>query len=333
MEYIEEILSHYTFEDPKITFIRHSENIVYELVDKEQKYLIRIHKPKEGFSLELHQKYYKIEDYIEGEMDVLAILNENMKIPIQEPIFNTDNKLVTILSNGLPVTVLRWLDGETVSSRDMTEDMAFNIGEMLAEMHEVFKRVDGDIDIEKIDTLKLHRYYYNQGIIDDLEEMFKKVESKGHITANQKLVIDKTLETISSIMKELRKLPFSAGIIHADVATSNLIYNKLVSPIDFSLCGYGYYMMDVGGAISNFKEIPMRQALVKGYEKQSKMEIDIRAVEAFFVSGVLLFIGIQHEHIHKEDWFEGNMKRWEETLFVPLNENRRFALVEINQKL
>lgn len=330
MEYIEEILSHYAFENPKITFIRHGENLVYELVDKEQKYLIRIHKPKEGFSLELHQKYYKIEDYIEGEMNVLAILNKNMTRPIQEPICNKDNKLVTILLNGLPVTVLRWLDGETVASQDMTEDMAFNIGEMLAEMHEVFKRVDGDIDIEKVDNLMLHRYYYNQGIIDDLKAMFKTVQSKGHITANQKLVIDKTLETISSIMKELSQIPFSAGIIHADVATSNLIYDKLISPIDFSLCGYGYYMMDVGGAISNFKEILMRQAVVKGYEKRSKMELDIRAIEAFFVSGVLLFIGTQHEHIHKEEWFEGNMKRWEETLFIPLNEDRRFALVEKN---
>lgn len=42
---IKETLAQYNIKNPSVEFIRYNENVTYKITDKNDKYLLRIHKP------------------------------------------------------------------------------------------------------------------------------------------------------------------------------------------------------------------------------------------------------------------------------------------------
>jgi hypothetical protein len=92
-----DILQEYDFMNPEVRFIRHGENKVFQLIDNNVKYTIRIHKSVEGFSLDLHQRQYSIKEYVTAEMDVLEHVYNKGNVHIQRPIKNKKGNYVTFL--------------------------------------------------------------------------------------------------------------------------------------------------------------------------------------------------------------------------------------------
>lgn len=309
-----EIFDWYSFENPRITFIRHSEHIIYLLEDYVNKYIVRIHQPIDGFSLDIHRRHFTDTEYINGEMNVLEELSSNSKLSVSKPIKNKEGKYVTYLKDATLVTVLSWIDGDDLTKVSPTKRIAYNIGVLLSNL-----RRSGNI----CEDLKI--YYFNSELIDMMIEELKEAYLLNHLSEHQYSILITTLETINKEIKRLDKVPDSFGLIHADFGLGNIImHNDTLSLIDFSFCGYGHFNMDLGFAVSNFKEIELRRALINGYEESLGIRVDIRSVESFFVFGVILYITSQHKKIYKENWFQGNMERWERTLFKPLNKQISF---------
>jgi hypothetical protein len=49
-EILFEALSLYSLDNPKSELIRHNENMTYKVIDSDKQYVMRIHKPIDGFS-------------------------------------------------------------------------------------------------------------------------------------------------------------------------------------------------------------------------------------------------------------------------------------------
>ena len=102
---LKEALLHYNMSHARVELIRHNENITY---CGKRKYLLRMHKSKEGFDTKWHYTEYSIFQIKENEMKYLEFLRSK-GILVQTPIRNREHKLVTILSDGTVVTMLHWL--------------------------------------------------------------------------------------------------------------------------------------------------------------------------------------------------------------------------------
>jgi len=92
-----------------------------------------------------------------------------------------------------------------------------------------------------------------------------------------------------------------------------------LTPIDFSLCGYSHFYMDISSTYGmNCYDGRMRQ-IVEGYRSVRNREINPRYIEPYHALGILLFIACQYERARDWDWFPGHMDNyWCKGIFQPL---------------
>lgn len=308
------ILKNYHFDNPKITFLRHNENLVYQVIDQNKTYLLRIHKSIDGFSLKLHQKRFAQKEYIKSEMKILDYLHKYSDIGVQNPLKNKQGDFVSLLDDGTPVTILTWIEGDMLKEDECDQELAYKIGEMVGNLH-----------ISMAPLKDYQRYVYNQELVKRMKKEIRVAYQKKHLTNEQKEIVVDTLDFVHKQMDILDKQNEEKVLVHYDLGLSNLIKRgEQITPIDFSLCGYGYYQMDIAAVVINFKDEERRKSLIKGFEDVTNKKVNCSLIETFFAFSVLLFIAFQHEKVHKENWFEKGMLRWEETIFRPLLEGQTF---------
>lgn len=309
---IEEALGLFDLENPKYKFIRHNENIVYQVIDGNKKYVLRIHQPVEGFSLKMYQKRVKPKVFIQGEVDILEALKDS-EINFQRPVRNTKKKLVSFLDCGVAVTMLEWREGEPLKS--LTNETSFQMGQTLAQVHKIFK--------EKKDKLiSLKRYRYDKDLLTDIVTEINMMRAKEQLSNYYCNLLIETCATISDVIDTLDEEDF--GLIHGDFERDNVIYSDKMIPIDFSLSGYGHPYLDIGIMLCDINESKLRKQAILGYEAESDSKLSVRYLEVFYVLSVILFIACQHDRIYDKAWFGRNMERWSCTLFLPVIEGRTF---------
>lgn len=307
-------LDNYDFDSPDVTFLRHNENIVYQVEDDQCRYLLRIHKPVDGFSLKLHTRSYPFRNYILSEMKLLDYLSTHCSIPVQKPIKTKDNTLVSFLEDGTPVTLLTWIDGDALNAETTNPDIAYAIGEMIGNLHRCLAPLKD-----------YKRYYYDQQLVDKMQKEIMLAYQEKHLNKVQTDMICKALTFVRKKMNQLDSKNQEKVLVHNDFGLSNLIINQtIISPIDFSLCGYGYYQMDLASLVANLKGKDLRQSAINGFEDTTGKKVNIPIIETFFAFSVLLFIAFQHEKVYKEEWFQKGMAMWDKTIFKPLLDDTPF---------
>ncbi len=322
-----EILKYYDFDNPKTEFIRHSENKVYKLITEDKDYILRIHEPLEGTSFNINKRHFSDVEYIQGEMDLLAALSNQEDFSIQTPIKNRDGDFVTKLADGRICTVLTWINGNTVSDIEMNEEVAFKLGTTLGKMHQHFEGIEPNIKLMDKSSLHLKRCYYDYEMIEYMKDEFLDAYRLNHINLHYLELIHQVLDVVKSTMKTLDGDLKMTSIVHSDLGLSNLIENEgVISPIDFSLSGYGFYHMDISSLCANFRDKTYRREVIKGYEKQTNVKVATDVVEVFFAFGVILYICTQHNRVYKEEWFANALARWENTIWRPVVANERYLV-------
>jgi thiamine kinase-like enzyme len=91
-----------------------------------------------------------------------------------------------------------------------------------------------------------------------------------------------------------------------------------LTPIDFSLCGYSHYYMDLAGIYSLNYDDQRRNTILENYAKNRKCEIEARYLEPYFMLSIVLFIACQYERAKGWGWFPEKMEQWREEVFQPL---------------
>ena len=317
---LSEALSLYSLKQPQAEFIRHNENMTYKITGIDGQYILRIHKPIEGFSPDPYNMDYSRDDLIQNELDIISALKNGTDLSMQTPVYGINGGLVQILTDGTPVTLLKWVEGQTVESAGMTTEILKDSGKLMAQMHTFFS--------QKAELDKRHiRYNYDQTILPRIAGRIDNAARAGIVKHEQVRTILRSLDEMRRRFDELDNIQ-EKHIVHADLGKSNVIIGTdgQLTPIDFSLCGYSHLYMDMGGIYGLNHNDEGRRHIIEGYKSVRKCEINPRYIEPYLAMGVVLFIACQYERAKGWDWFPGNMERWCRDIFGPLADNTEFIL-------
>lgn len=272
-----EALAHYELIEPALTFIRHNENITFQVVDwaSAKKYLLRLHKPiTENFASAQQQPVE-----LASELLWLEALHHSTPLTVQQPVRNRAGEFVSMIypeaGAGISCTLLHWIEGEPLR-QNVTAALVENLGAVVAQLHEHviawplptgFVRPTYDID-----------FFMRQARL-----LLPGIEA-GIITTREYAVVQSLVAATGELLASADAGRDNWGLIHADLHRGNcLVYQDRIRPIDFSLCGFGHFLLDFGSSLPSFRG-ELRQSFITGYLKRRKLpENYLRVVEAFCV--------------------------------------------------
>ena len=297
-------LKHYNFINPTPTFIRHNENITYCIDDNDKSYVLRIHTPIEGFNTDILRMGKTQQELISGEIELLQHLERKGSLATQKVMQNKHGSAVTILADGAPVTVLEWIQGQTLKDIEITEDIAINIGAMIGKLH-----------TDTAEYITPNRYSYDSTLLAKMIDEAEAAHLQGHFNkAHTAIMID----TLGHIRDYLSK----AGrhiLVHSDLSRSNLIWNEgKVIPIDFSLSGYCVPEMDIASIFAHINNESLEPYIIKGYQSSCDIPLEDKGIATCFCLQILLFLIAQHNKIAGESWLNQKIDNWCENHFRPL---------------
>lgn len=300
---LSEALERYGLSEAGAELIRHNENMTFRVGGR---YLLRIHKHKDGFSTGTLYEGFDRAGLYETELAFLIHLKK-CGIRVQSPVPNVDGRLVTLLSDGTPVTVLTWLEGHTISKDELSPCLCREMGEMTARLHMAARSFPDMPSIR-----------YDAGMCALLSETFQKLCEANEVPTENRSAISGALDAIKDCLKKREK---EFILVHADLSLSNmLITEEGLVPIDFSLSGYGHPMMDIGELYCSIMGGAHRKAIADGYKATADGAegFDWRAIDCTYALNVLLGIILHWEIWAKEAWFADRLSGWCREIFRPL---------------
>jgi Ser/Thr protein kinase RdoA (MazF antagonist) len=230
-------------------------------------------------------------DTILGELTWLDALRQEAGLPVPEPVPTLDGKLLTKISTpGVPhgkvVSLMRWINGKHLSNRFRPAHLKA-LGRLVAKLHRFaagWQPPDG-----------FSRFHWDWGGL-----FGKNGILCGHSTEELVASLPKRFRTpyetvsqeVQSVMEEFGKGPDAYGMIHADLYPDNILF-KDDAPriIDFEGCGFGYWMYDIGVALSQWawteEWSQMLDSFMEGY-------MEIRPIEDRQLKHLDLFIAAQY---------------------------------------
>lgn len=308
---VREALQAYPCGRVDLHFLRHNENITCRVTTRQgEVYVLRIQAPVPGFSLGLYEEI-PLADRMQGEAELLLHLSQTAPFPVQTPVKNHQGEYVTILSQGIPCEMLRWVHGEPLSQvvergsahKDRGE-YAKELGILAARLHEAAEGFSGT------------RLAYSHKLVERMGAELLKACEQTHISRDHWSVCRDVLEEVDHIMTELDQCPEAASLIHADLSFDNVLQTSSgLAPIDFSLSGFGYRAQECGMLAANYEDKDLQEQIRKSYEKTGKIAIKQHHMEAFLAFSILLFVTAQHNRFWREKWFQDSMQRWAGGLF------------------
>ncbi|MGX1831177.1 phosphotransferase enzyme family protein [Paenibacillus taichungensis] len=341
-----EIISHYTIEKPSVSFIRHNENLTYQVVDEltGQKYLLRIHKA--AFASMTGIQHTR--PALEAEMNLLHELRATSPLRVQTPLRNTSDEWVTVWlgeeGEEICCTVLEWIEGRDIKQGErLTTAQIHDLGVQLQILHQygripkaapqpgasswesesgqqtndreqhadqtIISEMYTDSDSPTLEYTEVRIAY---GSIKENLVMLEQLEEgvrRGIFTPED---FDLIRETFENINRQLETYPHNAetwGVIHGDITRGNLLVtDQGISMIDFCLYGYGYYLFDAGGAALIFNR-EERDVFLSGYTEQTGplTKRDIRLMEGFMLIFTFGYFAFQMENESRYEWMKERM--------------------------
>lgn len=305
MRMIDEALKSYDFINPEAILIRHNENMTYAVTDENGKYLLRIHKADVGLNFNFQCGKTPRYEYIKSEVDLLLNLNDSIDMKIQQPIKNISGSYITKLSSGDYATVLLWIDGEDMTKVNITNDIAFSIGKMIAKIHNY---------TVKLSPIK--RYSYDEFMVErvlcEIENAYKMNHiNKYHYQSIRTFLLGFT----EYILNEKDKFI----LVHGDLSKSNLIYhNDNIIPIDFSLSGYSIPEMDLADMICSLNNKNLTPYLIEGYRSESEYIPNEFFIDMHSAYSIILYIAIHHNRFIDDKKPQKSLDRWTNTFIKPI---------------
>lgn len=272
-QFVLQALSAYEIVSPRVTFLRHNETMAFQIIDTQtgQTYLLRIHVPlTKAFQGERLRP-----EGIGSELCWLEALTDGTCLVLQRPIRTKEGALVTMIAGeqgDIPCSLLQWIEAAPFPAIPSPEQVR-QLGGLIATLHtharawsvpEAFTR--------PIYDLKFHRRQINllaEGVHD------------GIIREGDFALIQQTLELILTTLAEAQE---PLMLIHADLWRGNLLASTIaVHAIDFSLCGFGSPLFDLGTCLPG---IPahLRSMLLDAYQQQETLPSTYaRLIDAYFL--------------------------------------------------
>ncbi|WP_062322568.1 phosphotransferase enzyme family protein [Paenibacillus pabuli] len=339
-----EIMKLYSMEKPVVSFIRHNENLTYQVVDEatRQKYLLRIHQAAFASMAGIQHT----QPALEAEMNLLQELQATGPLRVQTPVRNTSGEWVTLwldeTGKEICCTVLEWIEGRDIKQGErLTKEQIHDLGVQLQTLHqygrrskEALKPQAGPENSESGQKMNDHEQQADKAITSETSSHSPVLQQTGvrpaYGSIKENLVMleqleegvrrgiftpedfDLIRETFENINGQLETYPHNAetwGVIHGDITRGNLLVSDQgISMIDFCLYGYGYYLFDAGGAALIFNR-EERDVFLSGYTEQTGplAKRDIRLMEGFMLIFTFGYFAFQMENEARHDWMKERM--------------------------
>lgn len=264
-------LQEYEADWSSIHFIQVSEHVTFRIENGEE----------EKFLLRIHQVSKSREETI-SELEWLATLRRKGLV-VPEAVLNREGAFVTntATSGGQRyyATMLRWIEGERLDKKALTEESIRKMGALMANLHEAsadfhpyngFIRPSWGSESFQRDWEHLQRHHWHF-ISDEAFELYTIAAAK---VANH-------LETLEPHERNY-------GMIHADLHNGNVVFrDDEPYAIDFGRCGFGYHLYDMAQSIMGLLP-PQRELFIDGYEQVRKMDdYAIPILECFFIMSII----------------------------------------------
>lgn len=238
------------------TLINVSENTTYLVDDGGASTILRVHRPG-----------YHAVDSIRSELAWLTALREEAGISTPRVIPATDGSLV--VEGPRNCVMFEYLTGTEPPEHRLVEDFE-ELGAITARMHlharawrrpPGFTRFTWDYDAAFGAEARWGRWQDGQGVGHAEREIFGR--------------LDKTLRTRLARYGTDRE---RFGLIHADLRLANLLTDGLrTSVIDFDDCGFGWYLYDLGAALSFIEHYPQVPAMIEAWTRGYRTVCDLPA--------------------------------------------------------
>jgi len=297
-------VKHYGLDGADVRFIRHNENMTFKVTDTscDADYLLRIHKPSSAnFSGPRQQP-----EYIESELLWLEALAVDTDLRVQRVIKDVDGNLVsTVGIDGVPTscTLLTWVDGEEFDQE--AEDAHLHmrrLGAAIASLHdqsEIWRPPRGFV-----------RPSYDPEHFRRTVALVEPAVDLGFVDSEGYDSMLKTVEVILALLQQTLKNPKNWGLIHGDLGPGNVIvHERGVSPIDFSLCGYGPFLWDLGGMLPGYKRQLHRDFYDAYLERRSLPDPHERLMEGLGLLSILCCFAFHISNPDQHEWLKRRMPK------------------------
>lgn len=273
-------------DDDKFTLINHSENVTYRIDRANDEKLI----------LRVHRDGYQSHETIMSEIAWMKALQTDAGILTPQALPGVNGELIQRVSSphigARNCVLINWIDGEMpLETGELSEllEPFTRLGAITARLHQhaiawqrpdIFQRQCWDFDGTIGDQPVWGRYLEGQGLTDADKRLLKKCAN-----------------LIKERLEQFGKSTDRFGLIHADLRLANLlIHQGSIRVIDFDDCGLGWFLYDVGAALSFMErreDVPeLVEAWVKGYlEVRLLSEEEIAEIPTFIMLRRLTLLG------------------------------------------
>jgi Ser/Thr protein kinase RdoA (MazF antagonist) len=272
-------LTHYDVpSDVELTLLNVSENATFAVDD-----------PATGARtvLRLHRRGYHDAAAIASELDWLDALRDEAGVRTPRVVPGRDGRRLVTVDDTEPrhVVAFEWLPGSEPT--DLLRSFGA-LGEITARMHEHartwprpagFTRFAWDFDGAFGATARWGRWQHGIAVGDAEREVLGRLES-----------------TLRSRLLGYGAGPERYGLVHADLRLANLLVDgDSTYVIDFDDCGWGWYLYDLGAALSFIEDDPRVPELVdswtRGYRTVRQLStVDEAEIPTFILMRRLLLV-------------------------------------------
>ncbi len=272
-----ESLKSYSIKYEELVYLGKSDNVAFQVntIDEGLKYLIKIHTSTNSI---------KTKNVIESELIWLEALAKESNLVIPTPVRNLKEELITEISNinneeKINVTLYNWVNGE-VLNREPTNNETTSLALLMAALHKHTKQWNIPEDFKR-------PIYDSDNLYTSLSQL-KELLNLELITSEDFAIIEESVRKISNVIESQKSSQNSWGIIHSDLHESNYVfYNDSPRPIDFSNCGYGFYLFDIAETFMHLS-IENRKIFIATYRNVHLLQENyIEVLEAFFIWSIV----------------------------------------------
>ena len=246
-------------EDDKVSLINHSENMTYRIDRGSGEKLI----------LRVHRDGYQSYETIMSEIAWMNALQTEARILTPQALPGTDGKLIQRVPaptiGSLNCVLINWIDGEMPQETGELSDLL----EPFTQLGDITARLHRQAIVWKRPKFFMRQSWDFEGTIGERPIWGRYMEGQGLTDADKRL-LKKCGDLIKSRLERFGNSPDRFGLIHADLRLANLLIHRgNIRVIDFDDCGLGWFLYDIGAALSfmeDREDVPeLVEAWVKGY--------------------------------------------------------------------
>lgn len=222
-------------------------------------------------------------DSIESELIWLEALSCDTKLTVPTPVRNLEQELVTVISYGtleqLSVTCCRWVDGELLDREPSPEEVT-QLAQLMSALHQHAKQWETPAGF-------VRPVYHRENLLSSLTSLQRHLPS-ALLSAEQFNQLGAAANRIIEVITKQPLTRDSYGIIHSDLHESNYVfYDGEPRPIDFSGCGYGFYLFDVAETFLHLSPVN-RRTFISVYAQHNELPPDYESLlESYFIWAIL----------------------------------------------